>query len=137
MKKPRKNSPRVSAAIQAYQGTDTKQKTKAPEKNRELTSKFSRREQSKKMPITPTGSKRPTGPLVRTARPMHTDAGMIQPGAFLEKLCQNRKRVRRVRASSRASGLAKWAEAVNIDALARMRPARRPVRALNIRPPSS
>ena len=94
--------------------------------------------------MTADGRSKPTGPLVNTAKPMMMAAGMNQPRPFSRDaaaervmLSQKTKNVHNVSTSKSESGLAKWAAAQNMAALASTKPAKSPTVGPNISRPSS
>ena len=116
MRKPRKKATLVSTPTQTYHGKATSTKAKAAQRKRLSHRKRKFRPHSKNRPLTANGNTRPTGPLLSTAQPAFippmTDQTVLLalPSAASggwTKLCQYASSVSRVKAFSKASGLAK------------------------------
>src|SRR5262245_26340026 len=69
-KKSRRNTPRVSAATQPYQGTHTREKRQRPSSNRGRKRRPSSRLHNRKTRITAAGRTSATGPLASAPRPV-------------------------------------------------------------------
>src|SRR5947209_210184 len=120
--KARRKAILVSTPTQIYQGRATKPKARTAQSRRRSHSRRNFPLHSKNRTTTANGRTRPTGPLVKTAKPALIPPAMDQPklpvpdsasvGAEGEvegpaKPRQNSSSVRSVKALSRASGLAK------------------------------
>src|SRR5262249_8676074 len=130
-KKPRKNSPLVSALTQRYQGAATAAKANPPYSSRWSRSKRQRRCLQRNKIVAAIGKTTPTGPLASTASAEVSAADTNQSRPVFENPSQKMKNVSSVNKFRSASGLAKWAAAQNNAVEAKIKPASSPAAAPN------